>query len=64
MFEYAFSLFAIEQKKEMYIVVQVTIKINRQKLYDEIWEISAFGVAKQYGLNYAKVIESAKVLNV
>ena len=38
-----------------------TIKINRQKLYDEIWEISASGVAKQYGLNYAKVIESAKV---
>lgn len=44
--------------------MQVTIKINRQKLYDEIWEISAFGVAKQYGLIYAKVIESAKVLNV
>lgn len=41
-----------------------TIKINRQKLYDEIWEISASGVAKQYGLNYAKVIERAKVLNV
>ena len=41
-----------------------TIKINRQKLYDEIWEISASGVAKQYGLNYPKVIESAKVLNV
>ena len=37
-----------------------TIKINRQKLYDEIWEISASGVAKQYGLNYAKLLQSCK----
>ena len=37
-----------------------TIKINRQKLYDEIWEISASGVAKKYGLNYAKLLQSCK----
>ena len=37
-----------------------TIKINRQKLYDEIWEISASSVAKRYGLNYAKLLQSCK----
>ena len=29
-------------------------------MYDEIWEISASGVAKQYGLNYAKLLQSCK----
>ena len=30
----------------------LSIKFERKKLYNEIWEISLSGVSKKYGLNY------------
>lgn len=39
---------------------EVCIKMSRQQLYNEIWEISVSGVAKKYNLNYGKLIETCK----
>lgn len=36
------------------------VKFNRQKLYDEIWKLSATGVAKKNNLHYTKLINSLK----
>ncbi|WP_227056459.1 hypothetical protein [[Clostridium] hylemonae] len=36
------------------------VKFDRKKLYDEIWKLSAAGVAKKYNLHYAKLITSLK----
>lgn len=36
------------------------VKFNRKKLYDEIWKLSATGVAKKYNLHYTKLINSLK----
>lgn len=38
----------------------LSIKFERKKLYDEIWEISLTGVAKKYGLNYTKLVQACK----
>ncbi len=39
-------------------------KIERKKLYDEIWTMSVSGVAKKYDLNYAKLIETCRQENI
>lgn len=39
-------------------------KIKRTELYDEIWTISAKGVAKKYNLNYAKLLQECKNNNI
>lgn len=41
-----------------------TIKISRQQLYDEIWQVSAAGVARKYNLNYSKLIAKCKESNI
>lgn len=41
-----------------------TIKFDRRKLYDEVWEISLTGVAKKYGLNYSKLVQICKDNNI
>lgn len=38
----------------------LSMKFERSKLYDEIWEISLTGVAKKYGLNYTKLVQACK----
>lgn len=38
----------------------LSIKFERKKLYDEIWEISLTGVSKKYGLNYTKLVQACK----
>lgn len=40
------------------------IILKRQQLYDEIWKISAAGVAKKYNLNYGKLLISLKEANI
>jgi hypothetical protein len=41
-----------------------TIIMTREKLYNEIWEISLKRVAEKYNLNYAKFINSCKEYNI
>ena len=38
----------------------LSMKFERKKLYDEIWEISLTGVSKKYGLNYTKLVQACK----
>ena len=38
----------------------LSVKFERKKLYDEIWEISLTGVSKKYGLNYTKLVQACK----
>lgn len=40
------------------------IKLDRKRLYDEIWELSVAGVAKKYDLHYLKLINSLKENNI
>lgn len=40
------------------------IKLDRKRLYDEIWELSVAGVAKKYDLHYSKLINSLKENNI
>ncbi|WP_418749990.1 hypothetical protein [Frisingicoccus sp.] len=41
-----------------------TIKLSRQQLYDEIWQVSVAGVARKYNLNYSKLIGKCKECNI
>lgn len=41
-----------------------TITLSRQQLYDEIWQVSVAGVARKYNLNYSKLIAKCKEANV
>ena len=34
--------------------------MTRQQLYDEIWQISAAGVAKKYGISYPLLLRQIK----
>lgn len=38
----------------------LSMKFERNRLYDEIWKISLTGVAKKYGLNYTKLVQVCK----
>ena len=40
------------------------LKISRQKLYEEIWDISASKVAKKYNLSYNKLQQACKKANI
>lgn len=42
----------------------LSIKFERKKLYDEIWNISLTGVSKKYGLNYIKLVQACKENNI
>lgn len=37
-----------------------TIKLTRQQIYDDIWELSVAGVARKYNLHYPRLIQSCK----
>ncbi|MGL4363523.1 MAG: hypothetical protein ACRCSG_09735 [Cellulosilyticaceae bacterium] len=40
------------------------VKIRREHLYNEIWELSASGVAKKYNIPYTQVLKICKEFNV
>lgn len=40
------------------------IKMSRQQLYDEIWQVSVAGVARKYNLNYSKLIAVCKEADI
>lgn len=42
----------------------LTMKFERKKLYDEIWDMSLTGVSKKYGLNYTKLVQVCKENNI
>ena len=42
----------------------LSMKFERKKLYDEIWDISLTGVSKKYGLNYTKLVQACKENNI
>ena len=42
----------------------LSMKFERENLYDEIWDISLTGVSKKYGLNYAKLVQVCKENNI
>lgn len=39
-------------------------KLNRESLYNEIWEISVLGVSKKYNLPYNKLRNLCKEMNI
>lgn len=41
-----------------------TLTISRQQLYDEIWELSALGVAKKYDIPYSQFMQQVKIAGV
>ena len=54
-----------EERKEEPIVLQAnSIVLTRKQLYDEIWEISAAGVAKKYGAVYAHLLKQIKAAGI
>ena len=42
----------------------LSMKFERKKLYDEIWDISLTGISKKYGLNYTKLVQACKENNI
>lgn len=42
----------------------IEIKISREQLYNEIWEISVTGVAQKYNLPYAQLLKLCKNANI
>lgn len=40
------------------------IKLTRQQIYDDIWELSVAGVARKYNLHYTRLIESCKEADI
>lgn len=41
-----------------------TVDLTRKELYEEIWKISAAGVAKKYGIPYAKCLAQIKAAKI
>ncbi len=41
-----------------------TVELSRKELYEEIWKISVAGVAKKYGIPYAKCLVQIKKANI
>lgn len=41
-----------------------SIKLTREQLYKEIWEISVAGVAKKYGAHYNELLKLCKEMNI
>lgn len=46
--------------KEKEDIMNKTITLSRQQLYNEIWQMSVAGVARKYNLNYQKLIAKCK----
>lgn len=45
--------------------MQITIvELTRKQLYDDIWEMSAAGTAKKYGISYAQFLKQVKGANI
>lgn len=40
------------------------VKLTRQQIYDDVWELSVAGVARKYNLHYARLIETCKDTNI
>mgnify|MGYP001237557405 CR=1 FL=1 len=40
------------------------VKLTRQQIYDEIWELSVAGVARKHNLHYARLIEACKEADI
>jgi len=52
-------------QREKVAIMQTTImQLTRKQLYDEIWEISAPGVAKKYGIAYSQLLKQIKAANI
>lgn len=50
---------------EKVAIMQTTVaQLTRKQLYDEIWEISASGVAKKYGIPYSQLLKQLKIANI
>ena len=51
-------------KERKMFMGNLSMKFEREKLYNEIWDISLTGVSKKYGLNYAKLVQVCKENNI
>ena len=40
------------------------VQLTRKQLYEEIWEISASGVAKKYSIPYSQLLKQLKIANI
>lgn len=45
-------------------MISQAITVSRKQLYDEIWELSASGVAKKYGVPYSLFLQQVKLSGV
>lgn len=50
--------------EEVAIMQTVVAKLTRKQLYDEIWEISASGVAQKYDIPYSQLLKQIKAANI
>lgn len=48
------------EREEVQIMQSPTVRLTRKQLYDEIWELSASGTAKKYGIPYAWFLKQVK----
>lgn len=51
-------------KEEIAMPEPIEIKISREQLYNEIWEISVTGVAQKYNLPYAQLLKLCKEADI
>lgn len=46
------------------MIEDITVKLSREQLYNEIWEISAAGVAKKYSLLYTDLLKICQLNDI
>ena len=52
------------KREEVAIMQTIVMQLTRKQLYDEIWEISASGVAKKYDIPYSQLLKQIKAANI
>ena len=52
------------EREEVAIMQALVAQLTRKQLYDEIWEISASGVAKKYSIPYSQLLKQIKAANI
>lgn len=52
------------RKEDGETMPSLTVELTRKKLYEEIWKLSVAGVAKKYGIPYAKCLAQIKAAQI
>ena len=62
--EIALSLTPLNERKEVLYTNAPALTISRKQLYDEVWELSALGAAKKYGIPYQDFLQQIKAYGI